>query len=288
MSEIISGIQVIKMYAWEKPFEKLIEHLRAREIVALTQSSYLRGFFSSCNVFVERFTLFLTVVAYSLVGYRITADMVFSMAQYFNILQRKQQISPLIIRSYTYFLCLSVAMAIIYPLAVSLSAETWVAIKRLEEILVLEEKEEIVIENLTEKGISLNNITASWVPDVPVLKNIDVVIPEGKLCAIIGPVGAGKSSVLQVFHAVGSMKTENVCNGSLQLLIGELSLSSGKIQIGGSLSFSSQEPWLFAASVRKNILFGKPYDSTLYKKVAEVCALEKDFEQFPYGKSFVY
>ncbi|KAH1014057.1 hypothetical protein HUJ04_002952 [Dendroctonus ponderosae] len=244
MSEIISGIQVIKMYAWEKPFEKLIEQLRAREIVALTQSSYLRGVFTSCNVFVERFTLFLTIVAYSLVGYRITADIVFSMAQYFNILQ--------------------LAMAIVYPLAVSLSAETWVAIKRLEEILVLEEKEDIVIENLTERGISLHNITASWVPDVPVLKNIEVVIPEGKLCAIIGPVGSGKSSVLQ-------------------LLIGELSPSSGKIQIGGSLSFSSQEPWLFAASVRKNILFGKPYDSTLYKKVAEVCALEKDFEQFPYG-----
>ncbi|ERL84841.1 hypothetical protein D910_02265 [Dendroctonus ponderosae] len=260
MSEIISGIQVIKMYAWEKPFEKLIEQLRAREIVALTQSSYLRGVFTSCNVFVERFTLFLTIVAYSLVGYRITADIVFSMAQYFNILQRKQQFFLFV--SDTIFIPL--AMAIVYPLAVSLSAETWVAIKRLEEILVLEEKEDIVIENLTERGISLHNITASWVPDVPVLKNIEVVIPEGKLCAIIGPVGSGKSSVLQ-------------------LLIGELSPSSGKIQIGGSLSFSSQEPWLFAASVRKNILFGKPYDSTLYKKVAEVCALEKDFEQFPYG-----
>lgn len=89
MSEIIKGIQVIKMYAWEKPFEKLIERLRAKEIRSLTKSSYLRGIFSSCNVFVERLTLFLTVVVYSLVGFRITADMVFSMAQFFNILQRK-------------------------------------------------------------------------------------------------------------------------------------------------------------------------------------------------------
>jgi len=44
---------------------------------------------------------------------------------------------------------------------------------------------------------------------------------------------------------------------------------------------------LFAASVRKNILFGKPYDSVLYKRVAHVCALEKDFEQFPYGNLMI-
>ncbi|CAG9768357.1 unnamed protein product [Ceutorhynchus assimilis] len=244
MSEIISGIQVIKMYAWEKPFEKLIEHLRAREISALTTSSYLRGFYSSCNVFIERLTLFLTVVTYSLAGYRITADIVFSMAQFFNILQ--------------------LAMAIIYPLAVSLGAESWVAIKRLEEILMLDEKEESVIEKNPNSEIIVDKLTAAWVPGNPILKDIELKVPKGKLCAVVGPVGAGKSSILQ-------------------LLLGELPPTSGNISVGGSISYSSQEPWLFAASVRKNILFGKPYEPRLYHKVAKVCALEKDFQQFPYG-----
>ncbi|XP_050307150.1 ATP-binding cassette sub-family C member 4-like [Anthonomus grandis grandis] len=244
MSEIISGIQVIKMYAWEKPFEKLIEHLRAREISALTRSSYLRGFYSSCNVFVERLTLFLTVVTYSLVGYNISADVVFSLAQFFNILQ--------------------LALAILYPLTVSQSAESWVAIKRLETILKLEEKEDSKVEKVVEKGIKLDNVTASWVKETPILKGLSLHVSEGQLCAVIGPVGAGKSSLLQ-------------------LLLGELPPTTGSIQLGGGISYSSQEPWLFAASVRKNILFGKPYDSVLYKKVTEVCALEKDFEQLPYG-----
>lgn len=87
MNEVINGMQVIKMYAWEKPIEKLIVFLRAREIKALIKSSYLRGFYASCSVFVERLTLFLTVVVYSLMGLRISADIVFSLAQFFNILQ---------------------------------------------------------------------------------------------------------------------------------------------------------------------------------------------------------
>ncbi|XP_066138463.1 ATP-binding cassette sub-family C member 4-like isoform X2 [Euwallacea fornicatus] len=244
MNEIINGIQVIKMYAWEKPFEKLIECLRAREISALIKSSHLKGFYSSSTVFVERLTLFLTVITYSLMGERVTANVVFSMAQFFNILQ--------------------LAMAIIYPLAITLSAESWVAIKRLQEVLVLNEKEESIIEKVPEKVVILKEISASWVKHTTALKNINLVVPEGKLCAVIGPVGSGKSSLLQ-------------------LLLGELTPTVGTIQLGGNISYSAQEPWLFVASVRKNILFGKEYDSLLYKKVARVCALEKDFEQLPYG-----
>lgn len=42
-------------------------------------------------------------------------------------------------------------------------------------------------------GIMIQNITASWTEDGPVtLKNINISIPKGKLCAIIGSVGSGK------------------------------------------------------------------------------------------------
>jgi len=92
-----------------------------------------------------------------------------------------------------------VAMAIIYPLAVSMSAESWVAIKRLEEVLVLDEKEESKVEKAVDKGVKVHKVTAAWLPDIPILKNINFEVPRGKLCAVIGPVGAGKSSILQVF-----------------------------------------------------------------------------------------
>lgn len=54
----------------------------------------------------------------------------------------------------------------------------------------------------------------------------------------------------------------------LQLILGELKPKQGTVSRGGSrLSYASQEPWLFVASVRENILFGLPYERVRYKKV---------------------
>jgi ATP-binding cassette, subfamily C (CFTR/MRP), member 4 len=49
------------------------------------------------------------------------------------------------------------------------------------------------------------------------------------------------------------------------------------------MSYAAQEPWLFAGSVRQNILFGQPMDKKRYREVVHVCALERDFTQLPYG-----
>lgn len=68
---------------------------------------------------------------------------------------------------------------------------------------------------------------------------------------------------------------------------GELDISSGNIEISGSISYASQEPWVFAATVRQNILFGASYDKKRYSEVVHACALEKDFKQFPDGDQTV-
>lgn len=242
MNEIISGIQVIKMYAWEKPFEAMVKLARRKEINVITSASYLRGIYQSCAVFIERTTLYLTIITYVFLGNNITADKTYSMAQFFNALQ--------------------LALAIYYPMAISIGAETLVSIKRLQEFLVLEEKQESEIERTDDKKIEIRNVDASWTETTPTLRNICSEIEPGKLCAIVGPVGAGKSSVLH-------------------LLLGELVKQSGAIKLGGIVSYSSQEPWLFGSTVRGNILFGLEYDRHKYKKTVKVCALEPDFDQFP-------
>ncbi|XP_017778100.1 PREDICTED: multidrug resistance-associated protein 4 [Nicrophorus vespilloides] len=244
MNEIISGIQVIKMYAWEKPFQKMVRAIRASEIKVLTTSAYLRGIFLSCMVFIERTTLYLTVITYVLLDNVITADKVFSMSQFFNLLQ--------------------LALAIFLPMAISFGAETVVSIRRLQTFLVMEEKALSNIDRTSKDKINLTNVNASWTSEKEhlTLNGLNLTIPAGKLCAIVGPVGSGKSSILQ-------------------LLLGELPTMNGQVSLCGDISYSSQEPWLFVSNVRNNILFGQEYNKELYKKVTKVCALLPDFDQFP-------
>ncbi|KAG6794912.1 multidrug resistance-associated protein 4 [Apis mellifera caucasica] len=248
MSEIIAGIQVIKMYTWEKPFENFVSLVRSYEIDILTLTSYLRGFTLATFVFTERTTLYFTIMAYVLLGNSISADKVFSMAQYFNILQ--------------------LTMAILYPMAVSAVAEASVSIKRLENFLLLKENNNIIHSQQTngDGNIIMKNITASWTENTiaNTLHDINVQIESGKLYAIVGSVGAGKSSFLQ-------------------LILKELQQSQGEIQINGTVSYVSQEAWLFSGTVRNNILFGQSYDKEKYNEVIKVCALIKDFQQFNYG-----
>lgn len=98
----------------------------------------------------------------------------------------------------------------------------------------------------------------------PTLQNIDVNFRKGKLIGIIGPIGSGKSSFLQV-------------------LLRELPLDSGVLNVNGSVSYASQEPWVFAASVRQNILFGEDHDHERYNEIVKCCALTQDFKQFENG-----
>lgn len=87
MNEIIQGIQVIKMYAWEIPFQKVVAEARRMEVKKIRLVSYLRGVNLSTMVIIERSTLFITIATCVAIGEEISADIVFAMAQYFNILQ---------------------------------------------------------------------------------------------------------------------------------------------------------------------------------------------------------
>lgn len=109
---------------------------------------------------------------------------------------------------------------------------------------------------------TVEHATAPAAP--PTLTDITINFPKGKLIGVVGEVGSGKSSLLQV-------------------LLRELPLKSGLLHINGSTSYASQEPWTFAASVRQNILFGESYDFDRYSRVVKCCALRSDFEQFEHG-----
>lgn len=69
----------------------------------------------------------------------------------------------------------------------------------------------------------------------------------------------------------------------LQAILRELPLIEGTIEVGGRISYASQEPWMFAGSLRQNILFGQPFVRERYTHVVHVCALKRDIMLLPYA-----
>lgn len=67
MDEIISGVQVIKMYGWEEPFAHLIAIARRLEIKEILKNAYVRALYMTFNLFTTRMALFCTVLAIILI-----------------------------------------------------------------------------------------------------------------------------------------------------------------------------------------------------------------------------
>lgn len=73
MDEVIGGIQVIKMYAWEKPFTKLVGLARKAEVQIIKRGQYVRGVFMAFNLFNNRFALFATLAMMVFTDKAVTA-----------------------------------------------------------------------------------------------------------------------------------------------------------------------------------------------------------------------
>lgn len=98
------------------------------------------------------------------------------------------------------------------------------------------------------------------------LQPLTLSVGQSELIAVVGSVGAGKSSL-----ATG--------------LMGEMRHVSGRVGLelrNGSVAYCPQSPWIQNASVQENIVFGQPWDEDRYRRVISVCALERDIEmEFP-------
>jgi ATP-binding cassette subfamily C (CFTR/MRP) protein 4 len=82
------------------------------------------------------------------------------------------------------------------------------------------------------------------------------------LVGVIGAVGAGKSSLLAA-------------------ILGEMNHVDGKIHLSfDSISYAPQIAWIYADTIRANILLGKPMDAERYMNVIKACCLDIDLQNF--------
>ncbi|KAM9815527.1 ATP-binding cassette sub-family C member 8 isoform 1-T1 [Syngnathus typhle] len=131
----------------------------------------------------------------------------------------------------------------------------------------------------------------TWTDGPPTLANVDIVVPFGKLTMIVGQVGCGKSSLL--LAALGEMQrvSGTVTWNSLPNLESEGDESptdrdtagDGDIRKRCAVAYASQKPWLLNASVTENITFEMPMIKTRYKAVIDACSLQPDIDILPQG-----
>lgn len=98
----------------------------------------------------------------------------------------------------------------------------------------------------------------------PFLRDINLLVPRGSLVAIVGPVGSGKSSLLQA-------------------IVGNMMKAKGEVTRGATMSYASQTPWIQNATIMDNILFDTPMEEERYWRVIKACSLEQDLTQFTSG-----
>ncbi|KFU91467.1 Canalicular multispecific organic anion transporter 1, partial [Chaetura pelagica] len=249
MGEILNGIKILKLFAWEPSFEKRVSEIRERELKDLVNFSYLQ----SISIFV--FTCSPVLVS-------LASFAVFVLVDENNILDAQKAFTAI-----SLFNVLRFPMAML-PLVLSSLVQTKVSTVRLERYLAGEDLDTSAIHHNPVEGratSSFSEATFSWEQNgSAAIRDVTLDIAPGSLVAVVGAVGSGKSSLVSA-------------------MLGEMENIKGHINIHGSLAYVPQQAWIQNATLKDNILFGSELDEARYQQVIKACALLPDLELLPAG-----
>ncbi|KAI8811652.1 P-loop containing nucleoside triphosphate hydrolase protein [Cladochytrium replicatum] len=282
IQEILGGIRVIKFFAWEDSFLGRVWKLRQNEMKNVINSSFIRALIQSLGFSIPALSSAIVFLVYGATSSVFSPVAIFSALSLINQLRQPVMWIPMMAASV---------------------ADGKVGFDRLQEFFMAPEVEfEAKVDQHAKNAVTIENGTFEWetappesesskdepAPEIeaakvkytgvpaaenerhssevsvstvrpPALRSIEIEIPHGSLCAIVGPVGSGKSSLLSA-------------------MIGEMKRISGDVTFSSSVGYCSQQAWIVNASVRENILFGRPFDKERYSRVVAACALKRDLD----------
>ncbi|XP_053376083.1 multidrug resistance-associated protein 1-like isoform X1 [Mercenaria mercenaria] len=245
MTEIMNGIKILKLHAWEMAFGEKILELRKDEISILRKQKIFGLIGSLCWRLAPVMMTLVTFGVYVNISanHMLTAETAFRAMATFGMLTHTFNALPHIV---CHFL------------------RSFVSIRRVEKFLNNDEiPVDIVAHNCSDDAIKVEDGTFTWDEKLgPCLKNINMSIPKGSLVAIVGTVGSGKSSLLSA-------------------ILGEMEKDTGNVNVDGSVAYVPQQAWIQNNTLRDNVLFGNKYRKQTYTDVIDACSLKRDLDILP-------
>lgn len=252
VSEILAGIRVIKYYAWERSFLGKVAAVRSKEQHELMRVALLSTW---AAVMFLATPIFVGVATFSVhlgMGKTLRAPEVFAALAVFGILRPVMSQLPFVFSSL-------VSALVSEKRIVNFLAQTELSPRR---------------ENtqLAAGTVRFEDFEASWNqvafrrPSQSVLSQVRFAVEPGELVAIVGSVGSGKSSLLSA-------------------ILGDLEPSAGRLESCGALAYVPQQAWIVNATLRENVVFGRPFQRDRYLAVLAACQLEDDLAHLPAGDS---
>ena len=117
--------------------------------------------------------------------------------------------------------------------------------------------------------VELKDVSFRYLPDRPLIEDLNLDVKPGQRIAIVGPTGCGKTTLINLL-----MRFYDVNGGSITVS-GDDIRNVTRASLRGSYGMVLQDTWLRAGTVRENIAYGKP-DATNEEIVAAAKAAHAD------------
>jgi ATP-binding cassette subfamily B protein len=100
--------------------------------------------------------------------------------------------------------------------------------------------------------VEFEHVTFSYSPDTPLIEDLDLVVEPGQTVAIVGPTGAGKTTLVNLVMRFYELDSGRITLDGIDIT--DLTRQVLRSQVGMVL----QDTWLFGGTIRENIAYGRP------------------------------
>lgn len=127
--------------------------------------------------------------------------------------------------------------------------------ERIQEMFDAEEEirpQDAPVFNELKEGVEISKVDFSYLPGKPILKGVSISAPKGKMIAVVGPTGSGKTTIMNLINRFYDVDEGSISFDGID--IREFDLDSLRSKVGIVL----QDSVLFSGTIRDNIRFGVP------------------------------